>query len=881
VGFPIQIKDVARPSHVLSQIGKAEDYMCRINQKTHLKKESVLMNMKRILVIAIGFCLSHPQVSLFAQTKPWADIYWPAWEIGNGTNSYPSMSSIDFGAANWILFGNDFTTNGTFVPEGTPGATWLDSTAVRMIVSKAHAAGSKVWPCIGGANTDSWFEGATSSTTLQTFVNNIVALVKKYNYDGVDIDWEPINNSTQFYNFIVALRKALPSPYIISIAAPYTGAQSLMAQVAPYVDQINVMDYGLLQAWGGWVTWYASSVYPYGPGGKTITDVGGDKAVPSCDGGGTPPSDGGTHGLIAAGVPAAKIGIGAEFGGCVWQGGVMQDGNGVLRAGEQWTSAPSVQCDYPYNSIMQNYYKPQYYHWDSDAQAAYLSIDNPGTSNDFFITYDDTNSFNAKFNYIKQAGIGGIIFWDLGLASNYAKQLLANIKTNVNGGELPSTPDTVPPSVSISSPTNNSTLSGIVAVSAQASDNVSVASVTFQIDNIPVGTITASPYTISLNTANYSNGNHTITAIASDASGNTATNSITVNISNSGQVSSTNDLWIYNNGLTSGWSNGSAALVSGSSFSSGEIVYPGCTTAIKVVQSNSGALRFISGKRSSPKPIDPSPFTAVSFVIYSTYPVNLSVYLTSGGTNFPAVNYGPILNAQWTTVNIPFSSLDSSNQTFTGLVIKDISGDTVIYYVDNVRLVNLFAPTLQSPTNGSTSNSTSASLSWNAVAGANSYEVQVAMNQDFSTLVIDTTVDSSTLSKTIAVQLNQSATTYYWRVRANTTGTTSEWSSIWSFSSASVDAINKNAPFTLMLSQNYPNPFNPSTTIAFSIPKAAYVTLKIYNSLGQQVENLVEGNMSEGVHNISWDASKFPSGVYFYRLQVDGYGLVKKMMLIK
>jgi len=357
--------------------------------------------------------------STAAGTEPWADIYWPAWEIGMNGNSTPSMNSIDFSAANFILFGNDFTTSGTFVSEGTSGATWLDSTSARMVVSKVHAAGNKVWPCIGGANTDSWFEGATNSTNLQTFVNNIKALVQKYNYDGVDIDWEPINNSTQFYNFIVALRAALPSPYIISIAAPYTGSQTLMAQVAPYVDQINVMDYGLLQAWSGWVTWYASSVYPYAAGGKTVTDVGGDKAVPSCDGGGTPPSDGGTHGLIAAGVASSKIGIGAEFGGCVWKGGVMQDGNGVLRAGEQWTTAPSFRGDVPLYSrdssgIMQKYFDPHRYYWDPNAQAAYLSIQGATPAQDMFISFDDSNSISAKFSYIRQKGIGGMIFWDFG-----------------------------------------------------------------------------------------------------------------------------------------------------------------------------------------------------------------------------------------------------------------------------------------------------------------------------------------------------------------------------------------------------------------------------------------------------------------------------------
>jgi len=89
------------------------------------------------------------------------------------------------------------------------------------------------------------------------------------------------------------------------------------------------------------------------------------------------------------------------------------------------------------------------------------------------------------------------------------------------------------------------------------------------------------------------------------------------------------------------------------------------------------------------------------------------------------------------------------------------------------------------------------------------------------------------------------------------------------------------APEQFELSQNYPNPFNPSTTINFSIPQSSIVTLKVFNTLGQEVKTLVNQNMESGVHSISFDASELNSGIYFYRLDAGQFTEVRKMTLIK
>ena len=88
-------------------------------------------------------------------------------------------------------------------------------------------------------------------------------------------------------------------------------------------------------------------------------------------------------------------------------------------------------------------------------------------------------------------------------------------------------------------------------------------------------------------------------------------------------------------------------------------------------------------------------------------------------------------------------------------------------------------------------------------------------------------------------------------------------------------------PTQYIVAQNYPNPFNPSTTIEFALPHAGYVTLKVYNVLGEEVATLVAGNHAAGTFKATWDASGQPSGVYFYRLTAGEYVQTKKMVLMR
>ena len=93
--------------------------------------------------------------------------------------------------------------------------------------------------------------------------------------------------------------------------------------------------------------------------------------------------------------------------------------------------------------------------------------------------------------------------------------------------------------------------------------------------------------------------------------------------------------------------------------------------------------------------------------------------------------------------------------------------------------------------------------------------------------------------------------------------------------------ISSEPKMSFSLEQNYPNPFNPSTTIEFALPKPAFVTLKVYNLLGEEVAALIAEQRSNGIHKFSWDASRLANGIYLYRLDAGDFVQSKKLILMR
>jgi aminopeptidase N len=192
----------------------------------------------------------------------------------------------------------------------------------------------------------------------------------------------------------------------------------------------------------------------------------------------------------------------------------------------------------------------------------------------------------------------------------------------------------------------------------------------------------------------------------------------------------------------------------------------------------------------------------------------------------------------------------------------------------------LSAPLLASPANGAVQQPFSLPLTWDNVPSAVTYQVQLATDAGFTSIVLN----DSTVTDTVRdVDSLSAITQYFWRVRGKNGGGTSTWSDVWNFTTMPQTSVweGDENPRVFGLHQNYPNPFNPVTTIRFSLPAMNLATLRVYNMLGEEVATLVNGVSYPGGHAVTWDASNYPSGVYIYRLQSGAYSGSRRMILLK
>ena len=106
-----------------------------------------------------------------------------------------------------------------------------------------------------------------------------------------------------------------------------------------------------------------------------------------------------------------------------------------------------------------------------------------------------------------------------------------------------------------------------------------------------------------------------------------------------------------------------------------------------------------------------------------------------------------------------------------------------------------------------------------------------------------------------------------------------------SFTASAATDVNDEArqshPSTFHVDQNYPNPFNPSTRISYSLDQNSLVSLKLYNAIGEEVATLVKGFQTSGIHDVTFDGTNLPTGVYLYRLEAGGSVATKRLVLLK
>jgi chitinase len=358
-------------------------------------------NLPSFLVI-FGFFLH----GSLAKAGFWTTAYYPGYE----QDSIMPASEIDYTAVTHIIH---FSVSPN--PDGTLNTSDSDISEANSadLISRAHSAGVKVLFCIGGANSESAFQSATSAATLPAFINNLTNFLAVRGYDGVDIDWEPFpsTDSQQYSNLVVGLRSALnpfSQPGLLTAAVesypPYgdspTAEYQLYATLQSDFDQINVMIYDLSGPYSGWVTWFNSPIYD---GGYRFPSSGG--LVPSANAALT--------NFLVNGVAPGKLGFGIPFYGYVWTDGSGPYPWSITQPRQSWTNAPTVTA-YRYSDIMADYYQSNLYHWDTSAQAAYLSITNAVNTENTFISYDDPRACQSKISYSRNHGLGGVMIFELG-----------------------------------------------------------------------------------------------------------------------------------------------------------------------------------------------------------------------------------------------------------------------------------------------------------------------------------------------------------------------------------------------------------------------------------------------------------------------------------
>ncbi|MFA5010350.1 MAG: T9SS type A sorting domain-containing protein [Ignavibacteria bacterium] len=198
-------------------------------------------------------------------------------------------------------------------------------------------------------------------------------------------------------------------------------------------------------------------------------------------------------------------------------------------------------------------------------------------------------------------------------------------------------------------------------------------------------------------------------------------------------------------------------------------------------------------------------------------------------------------------------------------------------------------PVLVSPLNNATNQSPTPFMDWDSLAAANNYRLQISADSLFGAIVFDTTgiIPSRLQLRPNILGWNQK---YYWRVNANNLAGTGPWSIVWNFNvhPNSVLLSSSEIPKEYKIFNNYPNPFNPTTKIRFDLPKSSEVKITVFDVTGKEASVLVNERLQAGTYQTQWNAAAFPSGVYFYRIQVRHSGSstgdfseTKRMMLIK
>ena len=313
--------------------------------------------------------------------------------VGYERDLYPA-AEIELGAITHLMVGRarplaDGSVTTDFDIDAVNGPIWAHGA-----VDAAHAGGRKAVLMVGGAGEVDGWRAAASAAHRSAFVANLLAVADQFGFDGLDLDWEPLEDADRadFEALAQALRSARPAT-ILTVPIGWVNANFAdppdpwWGEIAPLFDRIDVMTYDMAGPWEGWQSWHNSAL-----AGETDT---------------TPSSVASSVAFyLASGVPAARLGVGIAFYGYCWQGvtGPHQDG-GSIASGDGTMS---------YANIIENYYTPAVRAWDATASVPYLSSAAPlGDEDCNFVSYEDEQSIAEKGAFVRAQHLGGTIIWTI------------------------------------------------------------------------------------------------------------------------------------------------------------------------------------------------------------------------------------------------------------------------------------------------------------------------------------------------------------------------------------------------------------------------------------------------------------------------------------
>jgi hypothetical protein len=218
---------------------------------------------------------------------------------------------------------------------------------------------------------------------------------------------------------------------------------------------------------------------------------------------------------------------------------------------------------------------------------------------------------------------------------------------------------------------------------------------------------------------------------------------------------------------------------------------------------------------------------------------------------------------------------------------RNILGTSTFSTIFNFTTGFPTVPILLQPPHATINVTTSPNLIWAKESIATSYRVQLSHGSTIipTNTILDTIVFNDTTLQLFNLQNNK---LYYWRVRALNQYGSSDWSIVFGFKTEPATNVDYsiNPPEKFRLEQNYPNPFSNtggklSTTISWSIPKSGFVSIKLFDILGREIDTIVDDYLEAGKHTRIYSPMfSLPNGIYFYQIRTKEFNDTKKLLVI-